>query len=86
MQFAYNQFISCHGTHSSINLNSSIECIILQRNEGLSCNTQVLKQGPNIKTMCPKYIIEFRNTKSLTLRVDLGARAKIENVIENHVC
>jgi len=44
------------------------------------------KQGPNIKTMCPKYIIEFRNTKSLTLQVDLGARAKIENVIENHVC
>ena len=26
--------------------------------------TQVLKQGRNIKTMCPNYILEFRNTKS----------------------
>jgi len=26
--------------------------------------TLVLKQGINIKTMCPNYIFEFRNTKS----------------------
>jgi len=25
--------------------------------------TQVLKQGTNIKTMYPKYTLEFRNTK-----------------------
>ena len=24
--------------------------------------TQVLKQGTNIKLMCPSYILEFRNT------------------------
>jgi len=26
--------------------------------------TQVLKQGINIKTMCPNYVLDFRNTKS----------------------
>jgi len=26
--------------------------------------TQLLKQGINIKTMCPNYILEFRNMKS----------------------
>jgi len=26
--------------------------------------TQVLKQGINIKTMCPYYTLQFRNTKS----------------------
>jgi len=26
--------------------------------------TQMLKQGINIKTMCPNYILEFRNTNS----------------------
>jgi len=31
--------------------------------------TQVLKQGINIKTMCPNYIFEFRNTKSHLLLV-----------------
>ena len=29
--------------------------------------TQVLKQGINIKTMCPNYIPEFRNTNSHVL-------------------
>jgi len=27
--------------------------------------TQVLKQGINIKTMCPNYILKFSNKKSL---------------------
>jgi len=27
--------------------------------------TQVLKQGINIKTMCPNYILEFKNTKRI---------------------
>jgi len=33
----------------------------------------VLKQGINIKTMCPNYIYEFRNMKSHLLQVYLGA-------------
>jgi len=37
--------------------------------------TKELKQGINIKTMFPYYILEFRNTKSHFL-----------HVIENHVC
>ena len=45
--------------------------------------TLVLKQGINIKTMCPNYTFEFRNTKSHLLQ---GAWVKIENIIENHVC
>ena len=44
--------------------------------------TQVLKQGINIKTMCPNYILKFRNTKSHLLQVYLGTWAKIEN----HIC
>jgi len=32
----------------------------------------VLKQGNNIKTMCPNDIVEFRNTKSQLLQVYLG--------------
>jgi len=28
------------------------------------CVTQVLKQGINIKTMCPNYILKYWNTKS----------------------
>ena len=48
--------------------------------------TQVLKQGINIKTMCPNYILKFRNTKSHILQVYLGAWVKLEIVIENHVC
>jgi len=47
--------------------------------------TQVLKQGINIQTMCPNYIL-FRNTTSYLLQVYLGAWVKIETVIENHVC
>ena len=31
--------------------------------------TQVLKQGINIKTICPNYILEFRNTNSYLLYV-----------------
>jgi len=31
--------------------------------------THVLKQNISIKTMCPKYIIELRNTKSHLLQV-----------------
>jgi len=48
--------------------------------------TQVLKQGINISTACPNYILEFSNTKSHLLHVYLGAWAKIENVSENNVC
>jgi len=46
----------------------------------------VLKQGINIKTMHPNYILEFRNMNSHLLQVYLGAWVKIEIVIENHVC
>ena len=45
--------------------------------------TQVLKQGTNIKTMRPKYILKFRNTKSHVLPVYLGAWVKIETVIQH---
>ena len=38
---------------------------------------QVLKQCINIKTMCPNYNLEFRNTNSQLLQVYLGALAKI---------
>ena len=48
--------------------------------------TQMLKQGNNIKTNCPNYILKFKNMNSLLLEVYLGARVKIETVIENHVC
>jgi len=48
--------------------------------------TKVLKQGTNIKMICPNYILEFRNTKSYLLQVYLGTRVKIVIVIENHVC
>jgi len=47
---------------------------------------QVLKQGINIKTMCPNYILEFRNTKLHLLQVYLGVWAMIETVFDNHVC
>jgi len=33
--------------------------------------TRMLKQGINIKTMCPNNILEFRNTKSHLLQVYL---------------
>ena len=46
---------------------------------------QVLKQGINIKMMCPNYILKFRNTTLLLLQVYLGAWVKIESVIEHHV-
>ena len=46
---------------------------------------QVLKQSTYIKTMCPDYILKFKNTKSHYLQVYLGAWVKIV-VIENHVC
>jgi len=49
-------------------------------------DTQVLKQCININTMCHNYILEFRNTNSHLLQVYLDALAKIETVIENHVC
>ena len=48
--------------------------------------TQVLKQGTNIKTMCPNYILIFKITKSHLLQVYLGACVKIEIIIGNHVC
>ena len=35
--------------------------------------TQVLKQGINIKMMCPNYILEFRNTKSHSVQVKLSS-------------
>ena len=48
--------------------------------------TQVIKQSINIKMMCPYHILKFRNTNAHLLQVYLGAIAKIENDIENHVC
>jgi len=44
---------------------------------------KVLKQGINIKTTWPSYILEFRNTN---LQVYLGDWVKKETVIEKHVC
>ena len=41
--------------------------------------TQLLKQGINIKIMCPNYILELRNRKSHLLQVYLGAWAKNDN-------
>ena len=52
-----------------------IEFIIWQ---SLLCYTSV-KQGINIKTVCPNYIHESRNTKSHLLQVYLGAWAKMIN-------
>jgi len=40
--------------------------------------TQVLKQGINIKTVCPNNIIKFRNKISHLLQFYLGEWAKIE--------
>ena len=48
--------------------------------------TQVLKQWINIKIVCSNYILEIRNTKTHLLKVYLGSLAKIETVIESHVC
>jgi len=48
--------------------------------------TQVFDQGINIKTMCPNYIFEFRNTKPHLLQVYLGTWGRIEIVMESHVC
>ena len=45
--------------------------------------TQVLKQGINITTMYPNYILEFRNTKSHLLQVYIGAWVKIDIAIES---
>jgi len=41
--------------------------------------TQMLKLGNNIKTMCPNYILELRNTKSFLLQVNLGADQDIKS-------
>ena len=46
--------------------------------------SQVLKQGINIKTMCPYYILEFRNMTSHLLQVYLGVWVKIEIVIKKN--
>ena len=46
--------------------------------------TQVLKQGINIKTMCPNYVLKYTN--SHLLQVYLGACVKIESVVQNRVC
>jgi len=43
--------------------------------------TQELKQEINIKTMCPNYKLEFRNTKLHLLQFYLGAWVKIDIVI-----
>jgi len=40
--------------------------------------TQMLKQGINIKTICPYYILDFRNTKSHLFQVYLGAWVKFQ--------
>jgi len=46
---------------------------------------KALKQSYSIKTMCPNYILEFRNTKSHLLHVYQSTWAKIV-VKKNHVC
>ena len=46
--------------------------------------TQVLKQGININTMCPNYILEFRNMTSHLLQVYLGVWVKIEIVLKKN--
>ena len=46
--------------------------------------SQVLKQDINIKTMCPNYILEFRNMTSHLLQVYLGVWVKIEIVIKKN--
>ena len=48
--------------------------------------TYVLNQCINIKTMCPNYIHELRNTNSHLLQVYLGAWAKIETVKDRAIC
>ena len=49
--------------------------------------TLVFKQNINIKTICPNYIFELRNTKSHLLQVYRSRRAgQIEIVIENDFC
>ena len=48
--------------------------------------TQVLTQDFNIKTMCPNYILEFRNAISYLFHVYLSVWVTIKIVIENHVC
>jgi len=48
--------------------------------------TQVLRQGINIQTMCPNYILEFRNAISYLFHVYLSAWVTIKIVIKNHVC
>jgi len=52
----------------------------------MSIVLHVLKQGIYIKRMCPNYICKFRNMNSHLLPAYLGVWAKIETVIENHVC
>jgi len=48
--------------------------------------TQVLNHCINSKSVCPNYKPDFRNTTSHLLQIYLGAQAKIETVIEKHVC
>jgi len=49
--------------------------------------TLEFKQNINIKTICPNYIFELRNTKSHLLQVYRSRRAgQIEIVIENDFC
>jgi len=59
---------------------------LFEREVKVYCVTQVLKPGINIKMMCPNYILEFRNLKSLLLQVYLVVWTKSETAIENHVC
>jgi len=40
-------------------------------------------QGTNIKTMCPNYILELRNSKLHLSKDYLGAWVKIEIIIQN---
>jgi len=46
---------------------------IFDRKAKVFYETQMLKQGINIKPMCPNYILKFRNTISHLLQVYLGA-------------
>jgi len=61
-------------------------CVKLYSSFDMELTVYYVTQGINIKTMCPYYILEFRNTTLHLLQVYLGAWAKIGTVIKNHVC
>ena len=45
------------------------------------CVKLVLKHGINFKTMCPNYILDFRNTKSHLFQFNIGLSAKTPKIM-----